>query len=151
MFTNLCPSTETVVAPMIFCQKSVLKNVAKFIRQKFLQVYFLITLQAKPWQRDSGKCFFQCIYSNSYHNFFIKHLWTRLLLEGFFYWNKSSPNPSQPTLHSSWTFEVNWTYVRRLEDVHVVLCIFSVLPQSAFTCSKLTIKTPEQGVKYIQS
>ena len=24
-------------------------------------------------------------------------------------------------------------------------------PQSAFTCSKLTIETPEQGVKYVQS
>ena len=30
------------------------------------------------------------------------------------------------------------------------LC-FSFIPQTAFTCSKLTIETLEQGVKYVQS
>ena len=28
---------------------------------------------------------------------------------------------------------------------------FSFIPQTAFTCSKLTIETLEQGVKYVQS
>ena len=33
----------------------------------------------------------------------------------------------------------------------LLLTIFKAITQPAFTCSKLTIETLEQGVKYVQS
>ena len=33
----------------------------------------------------------------------------------------------------------------------IVAVFYSIATQSAFTCSKLTIETLEQGVKYVQS
>ena len=39
----------------------------------------------------------------------------------------------------------------RVDDLHDFRDIFDISTQSAFTCSKLTIETVEEGVKNIQS
>ena len=42
------------------------------------------------------------------------------------------------------------TYIQELKKKNKVVTLPSVSPQ-AFTCSKLTIETLDQGVKYVQS
>ena len=61
---------------------------------------------------------------------------------------------------SPWTREVNGTYIRRSEDIQtssksfmynqIMPCVQRV-DQKTFICSKLTIKPPKKGVKYIRS
>ena len=52
----------------------------------------------------------------------------------------------QCKFHGSETAVVNLTNATNYSVVSI-----TVRTQRAITCSKLTIKTPEQGVKYVQS
>ena len=45
----------------------------------------------------------------------------------------------------------NLISVKNVHIMSMMIDVFSLQPQPAFTCSKLTIEILEQGVKYVQS
>ena len=59
------------------------------------------------------------------------------------FWKNSSPKIKYKTLCNDYN-------AGGLKNVDIQNKIIA-LPQPAITCSKLTMETPEQGVKYVQS
>ena len=51
---------------------------------------------------------------------------------------------------SMFIFLISLSYLIVFSSYHLSPCL-SVFPQSAFTCSKLTLETLEQGVKFVKS